>query len=113
MDDDYRDQDIAADNMYRTEQPPEWYGIGNCLDAFKGVIRMGYVIKEQEKSGNDLDKKGDQCNKSQRTEIPGALRKNVSSEKLGYQLIKPNSYLNPSCYASPHTDLPPYVIRID
>jgi len=58
-----------------------------------------------------LDKKGDQGNKSQRTEKPGTLRKNVSSEKLGYQFIKPNSYLNPSCYASPHTYLPPYVIK--
>ena len=103
MDDDYRDQDIAANNMDRTEQPPEGYGVGNGLDAFKGVIRMGYVIKEQEKSGNHLDKKGDQGNKTQRAEKPGTSWHNVSSEKLGDQLIKPNSNLNPSCYASPHT----------
>jgi hypothetical protein len=103
MDYDYRDQDIAADNMYRTEQPPEWDGVGNGLDAFKGVIRMGNVIQEQENSSNHLDKKGDQGNEPQRTEKPGASWKNVSSEKLGYQLIKPNSNLNPSCYVSPHT----------
>ena len=103
MDDDYCDQNIAADNMYRAEQPAEGDSVVDGLDAFKGVIRMGYVIKEQEKPGNNLDKKGDQGNKTQRAEKPGTSWHNVSSEKLGDQLIKPNSNLNPSCYASPHT----------
>ena len=103
MDDDNRDQDIAADNMDCSEQPAEWDGVGNGLDALKGVVGMGNVIEEQENSGDCLDKEGDQGNKSQRTEKPGTLWHNVSSEKLGDQLIKPNSNLNPSCYASPHT----------
>jgi hypothetical protein len=86
-----------------SEQPAEWDGVGNGLDALKGVVGMGNVIEEQENSGDYLDKEGDQGNKSQRTEKPGTSWHNVSSEKLGDQIIKPNSNLNPSCYASPHT----------
>jgi len=103
VDDECRDQDIAADNVDRPEQPPVWYGVGNGLNAFKGVVRMGYVIEEQKKSGDYLDKEGNQCHKSQGAKKTGALRDSVLSEKSGDELIEPDSHLNPSCYASPHT----------
>ena len=83
MDDERCDQDIAADNMDCPEQPPVRYGVGNGLNAFKGVVRMGYVIEKQEKSGAYLDKEGNQRHKSKGAEKTGAFRDNIPSEKSG------------------------------
>ena len=89
MNDDNADNYIAPYIVDQPEQPAVWNLIGYGLYAFKGMIRVGDIVKQQHDAGNSLDYKCYECNKADCAPESCALGCLVGYDKFNSKLVCP------------------------
>jgi hypothetical protein len=103
---DDRNYDIPPDIVDQPEQPPVGNLIGYGLDTFKGMVRVGDIVKQQHDAGYGLHDEGYECYKTESTPESGTLWCPVLPQMPVNEFFKTYSDFNPVYEFSPHAMTP-------
>jgi hypothetical protein len=88
--------------MHLPEKPPIRDRAHDILNAFESHFRIGNIVYKEEETGDHLNGKENQSNKSKGIKNIDILGYPVLGQMGLHEIIQPNSYFQPVLYFPPH-----------